>query len=268
MADTPSTAPVVLAVGGSDPSGAAGIQADIKTITNLGGYAATAITGITVQNSQGFYQSEALNPKMVVDQMEAVFNDLPVVAVKLGYLFNADIIDDIGQLLLERATDIPIILDPVSVGKKTDRVLDIGAMRAMKVHLFPQITLITPNIKEVEYICGMEIDSEDDLEMGAQMVLSMSPAAALVKGASLGSTPAMDILASEEDITLFEKQLVETENTSGAGCALASAIATYLAFGDDLEEAIRKAENYVERAIKTGPNLGSGCGPINHLVTP
>jgi len=254
---------VVLAIGGSDSSGGAGIQADIKTITMCGSYAASAITAITAQNTQGVQQIKLLEAELVRAQIRAVLADMDVTSIKIGMLGSAKLVAAVANEL--QGTAIPIILDPVMVAKGGANLLQSDAVQQLKKHLIPMSSLVTPNAPEAEILSGMCIYGVDDQRRAAEQIMEMGAKAVLVKGGHITGDIVCDLLLWSNGETLFEAHRINSHHTHGTGCTLASAIATRLAQGLPLEEAVRLARNYVRIAIKTAPQLGKGNGPLEHL---
>ena len=254
----------VLIVAGSDSGGGAGIQADLKTVTALGGYAATAITALTAQNTQGVFGIVGVEPAFIAQQMRVVLEDLGADCIKTGMLHHAAAIDAVVEVLDHLAPGIPVVVDPVMYAKGGDCLLDPAARDTLLKRLLPRARLITPNVREAEAICGISIHQPDDLAAAARRLLELGPAAVLAKGGHLPGDTITDWLIWREGAEAFTAPRVESRNTHGAGCTLASAIATGLAQGLPLTAAVRRALTYVREAIRTAPNLGQGRGPLNH----
>ncbi len=256
----------VLTIGGSDPSGGAGIQADIKSITAHGSYAMTALTAVTAQNTIGVFEVELLSPALIQAQIRAVLEDIPPDCIKIGLLYNAEILCAVADILDDIVGKIPVVVDPVIFGKKSNRVLDEEAVRQMKIRLFPTARLITPNIPEAACLAGHDINTPHDQEEVAKLLITTSASNVLVKGGYLQEEEISDILATESGLKHYKKQRIDTPHTHGAGCTLAASIAALLARGKSLTEAVSKAEKYVYKAIQTAPGYGQGCGPLNHVA--
>lgn len=254
----------ILIVGGSDSGGGAGIQADIKTVTALGGYAATAITALTAQNTQDVYEVMPVSADFVRRQMEVVLDDIGADAIKIGMVGNADVINAVCDVIEARAETIPIIVDPVMFAKGGARLLDADCLDTLKRRLFLVASLLTPNLPEAEALTGMTIRDERDMEAAAAMLLTVGAQAVLVKGGHLPSDKVHDVLASHDNIEIFETSRLVSNHTHGTGCTLASAIATGLAQGMPLRDAVERARAYVHKAIRTAPGFGRGNGPLNH----
>lgn len=254
----------VLIVAGSDSGGGAGIQADIKTVTALGGYAATAITALTAQDTTGVHDIHPVPPDFIARQMHAVLADIGADAVKTGMLGDAATIATVAAVLAEAAPDVPLVLDPVMVAKGGARLLDAGAVDALRDRLLPMAFVVTPNIPEAEVLLGRTVVSVADMEAAARDLLALGAGAALVKGGHRAGATVTDVLASAAGIERFEGSRIESRSTHGTGCTLASAIACGLAQGLALSRAVARARAYVARAIETAPGFGAGHGPLNH----
>lgn len=266
------TYPIVLSIAGSDSSGGAGIQADLKTFSALGVYGATAITAITAQNTQGVKSQFALSPQMVYEQIIAVIDDLCPTVVKIGMLSNVDIVHAVADALSKYS--LSIILDPVMVSSSGHRLLSIEGQEAMKEKLLPMSTLITPNIPEMETLTGIVLSSDESKEKAAQHLINCGANAILLKGGHEEGEIKTDILYSifneEMQIDRFSSDTILTKNIHGTGCTLSSAIAALMAKGYNLSNAIAEAKRYVAEAIHAGAdiNIGHGFGPINHSFNP
>ncbi|MFW6027340.1 MAG: bifunctional hydroxymethylpyrimidine kinase/phosphomethylpyrimidine kinase [bacterium] len=256
--------PRVLIVAGSDSGGGAGLQADIKTVTVLGGYAATAVTALTVQNTMGVESVHPVPADVVAAQMRAVLTDIGADAVKLGMLHDAEIISAVARTLDEEAPGTPVVLDPVMVAKGGARLLDETAEAALREQLLPRARLITPNVPEAAALTGLAIDSVDRMKKAGEQLKREGAAAVLVKGGHLEGNAVSDILVSDEGVEVFTSPRVETRHTHGTGCTLASALAVYIAGGAPLSRAVVKARAYVLEAIRQAPGLGGGHGPLEH----
>ena len=254
----------VLIVAGSDSGGGAGIQADIKTVTALGGYAATAITALTAQNTRGVFGVVGVDPAFIQQQMRIVLEDIGADAVKTGMLQSAAVIEAVCEVLDSLDPAIPIVVDPVMVAQSGDALLDPGATESLAKRLLPQATLLTPNTPEAERLCGETIGDVDGMVRAAKRLLDMGPDAVLVKGGHLSGASVVDVLATGDTVETFESPRIDTPHTHGTGCTLASAIATGLGQGLDLRTAVVRARAYLYEAIRTAPGLGHGHGPVNH----
>ncbi len=254
----------VLIIAGSDSSGGAGIQADLKTVMALGGYAGTAITALTAQNTHGVTAIEPASPACVEQQMELFFEDIGVDAVKTGMLFSAPIIRAVTRVLEQRTGLIPLVVDPVMAAKGGAKLLQDDAIHALIHDLLPLAQLVTPNIPEAEIITGMAITTLEDMKRAASLMMEKGCQSVLLKGGHLDGDRLYDILLTPEDYYVYESMRLHTRHTHGTGCTLASAIATLLAQGERLQEAVPVAREYVRRAILAAPGLGQGHGPLGH----
>lgn len=253
----------VLTIAGSDPVGGAGLQADIKTITALGGHAMSATTAVTVQDTSRVSDILAISAEMVAAQMRAVIADIGIDAIKSGMLVNADIVGALADVLEEVAGDVPYVLDPVLASTSGERLLDEAATEAMISRLLPRATLITPNIREAAMIARVEIANLDDVREAAKGILEKGARAVLVTGGHLADGDNVtDLLLTGEGEQIFSTKRVASRNTRGTGCTLSAAIATGLGQGRELAEAIETARDFVRRAIESAPDLGSGNGPM------
>ncbi|MEF9923473.1 MAG: bifunctional hydroxymethylpyrimidine kinase/phosphomethylpyrimidine kinase [Muribaculaceae bacterium] len=264
------TYPTVLSIAGSDSSGGAGIQADLKTCSALGVYGMTAITAITAQNTMGVTGIEGISPSIVKAQIEAVFSDIRPDAVKIGMLFSKDIIIEVTKCLKSYAPKY-IVLDPVMISTSGSHLISDDAIAVMISEMLPIATIVTPNKYEAELISGITIHSVHDIEIAANKILSMGANSVLIKGGHFDKETMTDYLfiAEEKPIT-FEARAIDTKNTHGTGCTLSTAIASYLALGLPLTKAVGKAKAYLTNALIAGSmnNIGSGHGPMNHLFSP
>ncbi len=256
----------ILSIAGSDSGGGAGIQADIKTITSLGGYAMTTVTAITAQNTLGVRDIHPVPLDAIAAQLGAVFDDLMPDAIKIGMLHNAEVVALVRDAMLQHATQIPIVLDPVMVATSGDRLLDMDALDAL-TDFFPHVTLITPNIPEAELLLNHEIRTLEGQKNAAHMLQQNYGCAVLLKGGHMGNgeNGMSDILCmGAEPAEQYDTTYVETKHTHGTGCTLSSAVATFLGQGASMSDAVQRAQRYVHNAIAHAPNFGSGHGPINH----
>ncbi len=258
----------VLIVAGSDSGGGAGIQADIKAVTALGGFAMTAVTALTAQNTQGVTGIHEVPPDFVGEQMRVVLTDLGADCIKLGMLHRPDVIDAVMTELATSAPGVPIVADPVMVAKGGHSLLADEAQTALRERVIPAATVITPNIPEAEVLIGGNIETDADMEQAAQTLKDLGPEAVLLKGGHLSGEKLVDVLVDRDGaVHRFEDTRIDTPNTHGTGCTLASATACGVAQGLPLQEAVARARTYVRRAIETNPGFGSGHGPLNHAVT-
>ena len=254
--------PRVLIIAGSDSSGGAGIQADIKTCAAFGVYSATAITAVTAQNTTGVQQVEFMSPELVRAQIKAVMSDIGADVIKIGMLGTEDIIKVVAEEVDE--ADAFVILDPVMVATSGDTLASDGAARAMKDILLPLSDLVTPNIPEAELLTGLKITDVDEMSAAGEALLGMGVYAALMKGGHLKSKSIVDVLVSDEGANVMSGPRIHSRHTHGTGCTLASAIAANMAMDVPLDEAVQIAREFVFQAIKSAPKLGCGNGPLNH----
>jgi hydroxymethylpyrimidine/phosphomethylpyrimidine kinase len=254
----------VLIIAGSDSGGGAGIQADLKTVTALGGYGATAITALTAQNTQGIADIYPVDPDFVIAQARQVLSDLGADCIKIGMLHSAAIIEKVAELFVAWTPAIPMVIDPVMIAKSGAQLLDTGAVECLKQRLFPQASLVTPNLPEAETLTGLKINGSDAMEAAAKILLDFGPAAVLLKGGHLPGDSLQDLLVTPHSQIRFPARRIATRHTHGTGCTLASAIATGLAQGQTLPHAVCRAHAYVQEAIRTAPGYGQGQGPLNH----
>lgn len=266
------TYPVVLSIAGSDSSGGAGIQADIKTFAALGVYGATAITAITAQNTLGVHAQHAIPPQMVHDQIVATMDDLAPSVVKIGMFANVAIVDAVAEALSSYST--PIILDPVIVSTSGHRLLSAEAEKSIIRRLLPMTELLTPNIPEMEALADMPIATLDEKMRAAEQLFRYGAKAILLKGGHEQGDAKCDILFTQTaagiQSTTFTSETIDTRNTHGTGCTLSSAIAAYVARGCNIAEAIFNAKEFVTEAIRHGADIriGHGFGPVNHGFNP
>ncbi|WP_439651439.1 bifunctional hydroxymethylpyrimidine kinase/phosphomethylpyrimidine kinase [Pacificimonas pallii] len=255
--------PRILSVAGSDSSGGAGIQADIKTITMLGGYAMTAITAVTAQNTLGVTHIDAMTAASVAAQIAACVDDIGVDAVKTGMLGNSRVTAAIFKALVH--VDAPIVVDPVMIATSGDRLLSDDAIGSLRKFALPAATVVTPNIPELELLAGEEVDDVDSMIAAATILVEAYGNAVIAKGGHLLSDMLTDVLVSPDgQVSRIESPRIHTQSTHGTGCSLASALATELGKGVPLEAAFQTACDYVRRAIASAPGFGHGHGPLGH----
>ena len=255
----------MLTVAGSDSSGGAGIQADLKTILSLGCYGASVVTAVTAQNTLGVQQIHLMDPKLVAAQLDSVLSDIGAEAVKTGMLGNAEIVDTVVEAL--RRWEIRnIVVDPVMYSKKGTVLLDHQGIVALKKQLLPITYLLMPNVTEAEVLCETKIKSVEDMKKAAKRLHKMGPRFVLVKGGHLNEAP-VDILYDGTQHYEFSTQRVATVHTHGTGCTLAAAVATLLAKGLPLVSAIDQAKRYLYKALRFSLDIGKGVGPINHFAS-
>ncbi len=253
----------VLIVAGSDSGGGAGIQADIKTVTALGGYAATAITAITVQNTLGVQAVHPLPADLVAAQMRAVLDDIGADVIKIGMLGDTAVIEAVAEVL-EGAGAIPVVLDPVMIAKGGASLLEASAVETLKVRLLPQASLLTPNAPEACALTGLPVRSPEEMVRAGHALLRQGAGAVLMKGGHVDGDPVVDILITKGGERRFEHPRTPGRHTHGTGCTLSSACAAGLASGASLEEAVARAIDYTAEAIRRAPGFGAGHGPLDH----
>ncbi len=256
----------VLIVAGSDSGGGAGIQADIKTVTALDGYAATAITALTAQNTRGVHGVVGIEPDFVARQMRVVLEDIGADCIKTGMLFDRGIVTAVVDVIESLAPPIPLVVDPVMVAKGGHSLLDDDARQAIIDRLLPLATLITPNAPEATALTGIPIDGPDSQRAAAVALRARGCGAVLLKGGHIPGPRIIDLLVTDAGVTALASPRIETRHTHGTGCTLASAIAAGIAQGLDLPRAVARARDYVHRAIATAPGYGTGHGPLNHAI--
>jgi hydroxymethylpyrimidine/phosphomethylpyrimidine kinase len=253
--------PAVLSIAGSDSSGGAGIQADLKTMLALGAHGMSVVTAITAQNSLGVRQLWQLPPEAVRAQFHALAGDIPIQAVKTGMLGSASTTRTVAALLQDFAA--PLVIDPVTASKHGDALLSADALRALREQLLPLGTVVTPNLDEVRQLTGIAVTDPDQLPLAAEAMLAFGSRWVLVKGGHLAG-PATDLLTDGSALHWFTEERIENRHTHGTGCTLASAIAVGLALGHGVPEAVAAAKKYVSGAIRQGFPLGQGIGPVWH----
>ncbi len=254
----------ILIVAGSDSSGGAGIQADIKTVTSLGSYAMTAVTAVTSQNTTGVKSIVAIPPREISKQIEFTSKDIKPDAIKIGMLHSSSIIQSVIKSLNKIKND-KVILDPVMVAKGGTKLIDNNAIFLLKKKLIKKVTLITPNIPEAEILTGLKIQSVNEMVISAKKLIKLGAKNVLIKGGHLSSKILIDIFVNKNETKIFKHKKIFTKNTHGTGCTLSTAIATYYSCGKTLKNSCRMAIKYVNHSIRSGPNFGNGHGPINHL---
>jgi hydroxymethylpyrimidine/phosphomethylpyrimidine kinase len=254
----------VLIVAGSDSGGGAGIQADIKTVTMLGAFAATAITALTAQNTEGVHGVMPIDPAFIRLQMEVVLDDIGADAVKTGMLHDAAVIETVTAVLDERAPDVPLVLDPVMVAKGGAPLIQSDAIESLKRRLAPRAAVLTPNLPEAEILCGRKIADLAAMREAAAALLGLGCRAVLLKGGHLPGDTVHDLLATASGVREWRSRRIDSRHTHGTGCTLASAIAAGLAQGMMVEDAVERARDFVQRAIASAPGLGRGHGPLDH----
>ena len=254
----------ILIIAGSDSSGGAGIQADIKTITSLGSYALTAITAVTVQNTRGVHSVVALHPDEIKKQIIYSAQDIKPDAIKIGMLHSKAVVKKVLESIKRLKTN-KIVLDPVMVAKGGSKLIDKEAIDFLKKNLIQNVSLITPNIPEAEILSGVKIESKNDMILAANKLIDLGVKNVLIKGGHLKTKKVEDIFLNKSDFKIFTSQRHKTKNTHGTGCTLSSAITTFFSCGKTLKKACELGIKYVNLAIVTNPKYGKGHGPINHL---
>ncbi len=254
----------ILTIAGSDSGGGAGIQADIKAISANGGYAMSAIISVTAQNTVAVTEAFDLPIPLIEAQLNAVFSDFDVASVKTGMLSSSMIVETVAQKLRQYKPQ-GIVVDPVMISKSKFPLLKAEAINSLRHSLIPLATVITPNIYEAELLAEQEIRSTDDAKSAAKTIAKLGCNAVLVKGGHLDDEKAVDVLYTDGDWSFFEAERIETKNTHGTGCTYSAAIATHLALGKDLIEAIHASKTYITNAIKHALDIGHGHGPTNHF---
>ena len=254
----------ILIIAGSDSSGGAGIQADIKTVTALGSYAMTAITAVTIQNTTGVKSIVSIEPKKISDQIEFTSKDINPDAIKIGMLHSTGVIKSVI-----RSLDIikvkKIILDPVMIAKGGAKLIDNKAIKLLKDKLIKKVSLITPNIPEAELLTGTKIKTKEDMIFAASILIRLGAKNVFIKGGHLNSKIVQDIFINKKEILVLKNRRIATSNTHGTGCTLSSAISTFFSCGKTLKRSCELATKYVNNSIRSNLNYGKGHGPINHL---
>jgi len=265
MPDAPANAfrGRVLVIAGSDSGGGAGIQADIKTITALGGYAATAVTAVTVQNTLGVTGVHPIPLDVIAAQARAVLDDIGADAIKTGMLGDVGVVETVAAAI-DQAGKIPVVVDPVMIAKGGASLLADAAIGAVKSLMIPRAALLTPNAPEAAALTGLTVETTDDLRRAGEALLAMGAKAVLMKGGHIDGERVVDVLMTPDGETTFEGERIETRHTHGTGCTLASACATGLAQGLSLNAAVARAWNYVHEAMLRAPGFGAGHGPLDH----
>jgi len=261
MAGTPR----LLVIAGSDSSGGAGIQADIKTASAFGVYAMTAVTAVTVQDTKSVHAIHAIPAEIVREQIAACLNDIGADAIKIGMLGSANIVKAVAAALEKHARKIPIVLDPVMVSSSGSALLAENAISALKKYLLPMAMLVTPNLPETKRLTGIRGARTADIERAGRKLVAMGAKAALIKGGHSTGSTIDDVLVRERGVDIYAFPRIKTRHTHGTGCTLSTAIACELAKGQSLPLAIGRAREFVQHAIATAPGLGKGHGPLNHM---
>lgn len=254
----------VLTIAGSDCSGGAGIEADLKTFSAFKVFGTAVITAIVAENTVGVQGVFPISPDFVAQQIDSVLSDIGTDGVKLGMLFDSAIIDVVEKKLSQYKSSF-VVVDPVMVAKNGDELLKKEAKKVLIEKILPICDIITPNINEAEEISGFKIDSEKNLFNALYKIYSLGPKNVLIKGGHYGKE-AVDFFFDGKEITEIYGKRVETKNTHGTGCTYSSAITALLVLGNDPLKAVQKAKKYIQKAIENAPNLGKGFGPLNHFV--
>jgi hydroxymethylpyrimidine/phosphomethylpyrimidine kinase len=258
--------PRLLVIAGSDSSGGAGLQADIKTASAFGVYAMTAIAAITVQDTERVYSIELVSPKMVRDQIRVCLADMGADAIKIGMLGSAEIVNAVATALKKHARGVPIVLDPVMVSSSGKRLLARDAVEAFTAELLPLATLVTPNLPEVRALTRVRGTDRNAAETAGRKLTEMGAGAALIKGGHATRETVDDVLVWKGGVEIYAFPRIATRHTHGTGCVLSTAIACGLAKGESLPLATGRAREFVQHAIETAPGLGRGSGPLNYFV--
>ena len=256
----------ILIIAGSDSSGGAGIQADIKTVTALGSYAMTAITAVTSQNTTGVKSIVPIAPKEISNQIIFTSKDIKPDAIKIGMLHSMKVIDSVIRSL-DRIKIKKIVLDPVMVAKGGAKLIDNKAIKLLKLKLIKKVMLVTPNIPEAEILTKTKIRTKEDMIFAAHKLIEIGAKNVLIKGGHLVSKIVQDIFVSKSEIKIFNSKRYKTKNTHGTGCTLSSAVTTFMSCGKPIKKSCELGIKYVNSAIKTNPRYGKSHGPINHLNT-
>ena len=256
----------ILIIAGSDSSGGAGIQADIKTVTALGSYASTAVTAVTAQNTRGVKKIIPISKENVQQQMIMILDDIGADAVKIGMLHNSGIIKCVSKILKKYKIK-NVVLDPVMIAKGGKKLINNSSIQKLKKMLIPLSSLITPNIPEAEALTGYSIINKEDMIKAGKKILNMGAKNVLIKGGHLKKKMIFDILITKKEIKIFSKRKIKTRNTHGTGCTLSSALATCLSQKKKLVNSCKISLNYVDQAIISAPGYGKGFGPLNHLIS-
>ncbi len=256
----------VLIIAGSDSSGGAGIQADIKAVTALGSYAMTAVTAVTAQNTRGVKVITSIPVKNVQKQITMVLDDIGANATKIGMLHNVSIIKCVCNIL-KRYKLKNVVLDPVMIAKGGTQLINSNSINYLKKMLLPLCNVVTPNIPEAEVLTGYSILNKEDMIRAAKEIINMGAKNVLLKGGHLKNKMIFDILATKKKIKIFKKRKIRTKNTHGTGCTLSSALATCLSQKQNIVKSCKISLRYVDKAIASAPGYGKGFGPLNHLVS-
>ncbi len=254
----------ILIIAGSDSSGGAGIQADIKTVTSLGSYAMTAITAVTTQNTTGVKSIVAINPKEILNQIVFTSKDIKPDAIKIGMLHSSKVINYVIKAL-EDIKIKKIILDPVMVAKGGTKLINNKAINLLKSNMIKKVLMITPNIPEAEILTNTKIENAEDMIYAANQLIKYGAKNVLIKGGHLKDKFVQDVFVNKKEIKVFHSKRYKTKNSHGTGCTLSTAITTFLSCGKPIKKSCELGIKYVNLALKSNPNYGKGHGPINHL---
>ena len=264
---SPGRTPVMLSIAGSDPSGGAGIQADLKTATALGVYSGAVVTALTAQNTLGVQAIHQVPAEFVAEQLRSVLGDLDVVAVKIGMLGTAEVARTVAQALREHG--VPhVVLDPVMVATSGDRLVPEDAVATIREVLLPLSTVVTPNVPEAALLAGLRVGTVDDLETAGRRLVESGADAALVKGGHLDGDDSVDVLVTADDVRRLSAPRLRTPHTHGTGCTLSAAVASFLVRGEPVDRAVARAKDYLVAALASGSrrHVGAGRGPVDHLA--
>ena len=256
---------IALTIAGSDSGGGAGVQADLKTFQAFGVYGTSVIVAVTAQNTTGVWAAEGISPTLVTAQLEALAEDLPPAAVKTGMLFSAALATRVADAIRTHRW-LPYVLDPVMVSTSGDRLLAADAESTLKTDLLPLATLVTPNLLEASLLTGLPVTAPEDMETAGWALLDSGAQAALITGGHLTGPDLVDVLVTPHGATRHRYNRIETQATHGTGCTLSAAITACLAGGASVADAVERAHEYVQRAIRHAPGLGRGHGPVDHAV--
>lgn len=254
-----------LTIAGSDSSGGAGIQADLKTFSAIGTYGMSAITAITAQNTEGVFLVEELSTEMIRKQIEVVFDDIPPKALKIGMVSNENIIREIANTLKQYNPEY-LVVDPVMISKSGYSLLQPEAKKSLIEDLIPMAYIITPNVPEAEEITNTTIKTLDDMKIVGKKILALGPKYVLMKGGHLEGD-AVDVLIGEDTFEIFKVERLDRKNTHGTGCTLSASITAHLALGYDIVESVKLSKNYITEAIRHSFDIGHGVGPVHHFYT-
>ena len=255
----------LLIIAGSDSSGGAGIQADIKTATALGVYAMTAITAITAQNTTGVKSIVSIPPREIFNQISFSVQDIKPSSIKIGMLHNVGVMKEVIKAIKKHKLK-NIVIDPVMVAKGGQRLISNSSINFLREKLFPYALLVTPNIPEAEALINKKIKTLEDIIKAGKKILKFGPKFVLIKGGHINKSIIEDLLISKNNIKIFKNKKIKTKNTHGTGCTLSSAIASFISRNYNMNESCRRSIQYVHKAILLNPKFGRGHGPINHMA--